>query len=203
MTKSENPSAKGSVGLADSSLRVEKRWTISNILSVSRIVILVPVVALILKQESGYRLTVLILMLVAAATDFLDGFIARAMNQVTDFGKLLDPIADKICIVTVAVALVLAGDVPLWYAALVVLRDLLIVVGSSLIVTKRKVVVQSVWAGKITVNFIAAYLILAMMRIESLILLKEIFLILSTIFLFISLSVYGRIYQKHMVEGLS
>lgn len=184
----------------DESLEVEKRWTISNILSVSRIFLVVPIVVLILKQDSGYRITVLILMLVGALTDFLDGFMARAMNQVTNFGKLLDPIADKIGIIAIAVALVLAGDVPLWFAGLVALRDVLIVVGSSLIVTRRKVVVQSVWAGKFTVNFIAAYFILATMRIESLSVVKNLFLYLSTIFLFISLAVYIRIYQKHMVK---
>jgi CDP-diacylglycerol--glycerol-3-phosphate 3-phosphatidyltransferase len=186
----------------DNSLKVERRWTISNILSVSRIFLVIPIVVLILKQESGYRITVLILMLVGALTDFLDGFIARAMNQVTDFGKLLDPIADKIGIVAIAAALVLAGDIPLWYAALVVLRDVLIVVGSSLIVTKRKVVVQSVWAGKVTVNFIAVYLILATVRVESLSVVKDVFLYLSTIFLFVSLGVYIRIYQKHMVRDV-
>jgi len=184
-----------------SSINVEKRWTISNVLSVSRILLLVPIVMLILKQQSGYRVTVLILMLVAAMTDFLDGLFARVLNQVTDFGRLLDPAADKICVITVAAALVLAGDVPLWYAALVALRDVLIVVGSALIITKRKVVVQSVWAGKFTVSFIAAYLILATMKMNFLSQVKDFFLYLSTISLFVSFAVYIRIYQKHMVNN--
>ncbi len=185
----------------DDSLKVEKRWTISNILSLSRIVLLVPVVVLILKQESAYRVTVLILMLIAAMTDFFDGLLARALNQVTDFGRLLDPVADKICVIGVAAALVLARDIPLWYAALVALRDVLIVIGSSLIITKRKVVVQSVWAGKFTVNFIAAYLIIATLKMDSLYLVKNFFLYLSTISLFVSLAVYVRVYQKHMVKN--
>ena len=184
----------------DNSLNVEKRWTVSNILSVSRIFLLVPIVVLILKQESEYRVTVLILMMVAALTDFLDGFLARALDQVTDFGRLLDPVADKVCIITAAAALVVAGDVPLWYAALVALRDILILIGSSLIITKRKIVVQSVWAGKFTVNFIAAYLILATLKLDSLYWIKNLFLYLSTASLFISLAVYIRIYQKRMSE---
>lgn len=184
----------------DDLLKVERRWTVSNILSVSRIFLVIPIVVLILKQGSGYRVTVLILMLGGALTDFLDGFMARAMNQVTNFGKLLDPIADKIGIVAIAVALVLAGDVPLWYAALVAIRDALIVLGSSLIITRRKAVVQSVWAGKFTVNFIAAYLILATMRMGSLELVKNFFLYLSTAALFVSLAVYVRVYQKQMVK---
>lgn len=182
-------------------VKVERKWTISNVLSVSRIFLLVPVVALILKHESGYRVIVLILMLAAAMTDFFDGLLARALNQVTDFGKLLDPVADKICVITVAAALVLAGDIPLWYAALVALRDVLIIVGSFLIMTKRKVVVQSVWAGKFTVNFIAAYLILATMRVDFLSQVKNVFLYLSTISLFVSFVIYARVYRKQMVNN--
>ena len=161
---------------------------------------LVPIVVLILKEGNGYRLAVLTLMLVAAVTDFLDGFLARSLNEVTDFGRLLDPAADKICIVTIAAALVLAGDIPLWYAALVALRDILIVIGSTIIITKKKVVVQSVWAGKFTVNFIAAYLILATMKVDSLTTVKDIFLYLSAVALFVSLAVYTRIFQQHMVN---
>ncbi|HUI29944.1 MAG TPA: CDP-alcohol phosphatidyltransferase family protein [Candidatus Acidoferrales bacterium] len=183
-----------------SGLNVEKRWTISNILSMSRILLLVPIVILILKQESGYRVTVLILMLIAAMTDFLDGFFARALDQVTDFGKLLDPIADKICVIAVAAALVLAGDIPLWYAALVALRDVLIVLGSSRIITKARVVVQSVWTGKLTVNFIAAYLILATLKVDWLLQVKSFFLYLSTLSIFVSLAVYFRVYRVHMVK---
>lgn len=140
-------------------------------------------------------------MLTAAITDFLDGMLARALDQVTDFGKLLDPAADKICVITIAGALVVAGDIPLWYAALVALRDVLIVIGSSVIITRKKIVVQSVWAGKFTVNFIAAYLLFATMKMDSLAPEKNFFLYLSTASLFISLAVYMRIYQKHMAKN--
>jgi len=184
----------------DNSLTVEKRWTISNILSVSRILLLIPVVVLILKQDREYRVTVLILMSIGVMTDFLDGFLARALNQVTDFGKLLDPVADKICVVAIAAALVAAGDVPLWYALMVTLRDVLILIGGSIIMKKRKVVVQSVWAGKFAVNFIAAYFIVATLRLESLVMIKDFFLYLSTLFLFISLAIYFRIYRKQISE---
>ncbi len=181
-------------------MKVEKRWTLSNILSLSRVALLIPIVILVLKQGAGYRITVLVLMLVAVSTDFLDGMLARMLNQVTEFGKLLDPAADKICIVTMSAALVLAGDVPLWYMVLVALRDVIIVIGSSLIISRRKIVLQSVWAGKWTVTFVAAYLILATMRIDAVASVKTFFLYLSTISLFVSLAVYARVYQKQMAK---
>jgi CDP-diacylglycerol--glycerol-3-phosphate 3-phosphatidyltransferase len=179
---------------------IETRWTISNILSVSRVLLAVPIVVLILGQENGDRVVVIILMLAAVLTDFLDGLIARAMNQVTDFGKLLDPAADKICIIAAVAALVVAGDVPLWYAALVVLRDALIAVGGLMILSKKKIVLQSVWTGKLTVNFIAAYFVLATIRIGALDVVKDISMYLSMIFLFVSLGVYARIYQQQMAR---
>lgn len=182
-------------------LKVEKRWTISNFLSLSRIFFMVPIVILILKPGNEYRLAVVVLMVIAAATDFLDGLLARALNQITDFGRLLDPAADKVCIIAISAALVAVGDVPIWFAALVVLRDVLIVGGSLLIIKRRRVVVQSVWTGKWTVTLIAAYLMLATLRIDSLVTAKTVFLYLSTAAIFVSLGVYIRVYQKRMAES--
>lgn len=179
-------------------LKVEKRWTASNLLSISRVVLTVPIVILILQPGSGYRAAVLVLMVIAASTDYLDGYLARALNQVTDFGRLLDPVADKIGLIAISAALVIVGDVPLWFAALLVARDVLIVAGSMLIINRRKIVVQSVWAGKWTVGFIAAYILLATSRAESVAAVKLFFLYLSTAGLFVSLGVYIRIYMKHM-----
>ena len=182
-------------------LKVEKRWTVSNILSLSRVFFLVPIVILILKPGSGYRMAVIVLMLLSASTDFLDGLLARKLNQVTDFGRLLDPVTDKVCLITISAALVIVGDIPLWFAALVALRDILIVAGSSFIIRRRKVVVQSVWAGKWTVTILAVYLLLATLRMDSLVTVKFIFLYLSTIALFASLGIYIMIYRKHMAAN--
>ncbi len=182
-------------------LKVERQWTVSNVLSLSRVILMVPIVLLILQPGNQYRLWVIVLMVLSAATDFFDGLLARALNQVTDFGRLLDPIADKICIIAISAALVVVGDAPLWYAGLVALRDILIVAGSVLIINRRKVVVQSVWAGKWTVAFIAAFLLVATLREESLATLKTVLLYLSTAGLFISLGVYVAIYRKHMEEN--
>ncbi len=140
-------------------------------------------------------------MVIATLTDFFDGLLARSLNQVTDFGKILDPVADKICVVVASFALVIAGDVPIWFALLVLLRDFAILVGGSMIITKRRIVVQSTWAGKWTVTFIAAYLVLATLRADSIAAVTHLFLYLSTVFLFISFAVYFRIFKKDMVES--
>ncbi len=70
---------------------------------------------------------------VAGVSDALDGFIAKTFNQSTEVGSLLDPIADKVLLDGVYIALGLTGHLPLWLAALVVGRDALIVIGVILI----------------------------------------------------------------------
>ena len=64
---------------------------------------------------------------VGAWTDFLDGYLARRLNSITELGKLLDPLADRIFIVALAVALVAEDELPLWLALSVVARDLILV----------------------------------------------------------------------------
>jgi CDP-diacylglycerol--glycerol-3-phosphate 3-phosphatidyltransferase len=175
-------------------VKIDKKWTVSNLLSISRVILLVPVIILLSKPGNGYRWLVVILMFVAALTDFLDGLIARTLNQVTDFGKLLDPLADKICIVSVAIVLVLVGDIPLWFAVIAIARDVAIFAGSMYVMNRDRIVVQSMWPGKIAVTFIAAYIIVATLRLQSLLILKEILLVLSTIFIFYSVTAYALKY---------
>ncbi|MGC8595132.1 MAG: CDP-alcohol phosphatidyltransferase family protein [Candidatus Kryptoniota bacterium] len=175
-------------------IKIEKKWTVSNILSLSRVILLVPVVVLLLKPGDRYRSLVVALMFVAALTDFLDGLIARAFNQVTDFGKLLDPVADKICIVSVVIVLVIVGDIPLWFAVIAIARDIIILVGSMYVMNRDRIVVQSMWPGKIAVTFIAAYIIVATLRQQSLIALKEVLLVMSTVFIFYSVTAYALKY---------
>ena len=74
----------------------------------------------------GYRDAAVVLYAVGAWTDFLDGFIARRTNSVTELGKFLDPLADRIFIVALTVALVGSGALPWWLAAVVVGRDLVV-----------------------------------------------------------------------------
>jgi len=75
----------------------DKIFTISNILSLSRIVIVIPIIYFLDLGNSNprYNLTAFALMIIGALTDTFDGQLARKMNQITNFGKVIDPIADK------------------------------------------------------------------------------------------------------------
>jgi cardiolipin synthase len=98
---------------------------IPNILSFLRIA-LVPVFLWLLLEE--LFLAAIVVLAVAGLTDFLDGFLARKLNQTTKLGKMLDPVADRLYIFATLLALSATGYVPWWLAGLVILRDLLMLV---------------------------------------------------------------------------
>ncbi len=128
---------------------------ISNILSTVRILLAAPIYyCLSLQTETGNYLAVF-LMCVAAVTDAYDGRLARRLQQKSDLGRILDPVADKICMGVIALTLVHTHDLPLWFLLLVVGRDLGIVVLGLLLSLRSRHVVESNMIGKVTVNALA------------------------------------------------
>ncbi len=129
---------------------------LANKLTIFRI-ILVPIILIIpLLNLQGevweIPLTYLIIdiiFIIASLTDKLDGYIARSRNQITNFGKFLDPIADKILVIVAMLILLEAGKLPAWIPAIVVIREF-IVSGYRLVAVEKegKVIAASIW-GKI------------------------------------------------------
>ncbi len=121
--------------------------TLPNLLSLSRLVFL-PIILLLLGRGQG--IAALILMVVSWITDALDGYFARRFNQVSNLGRVLDHLVDKIWIGTVLVMLVIVRDLPVFIAAAVLGRDLLILAGSMVIMKARGTFVSSDVLGKMT-----------------------------------------------------
>ena len=90
----------------------------------------------------------LIVYAAASLTDVLDGYIARKYNQMTDFGKLMDPLADKLMVVAMLLMLSLKQYIPIWVLVVVVLKELAMVAGAALLLSGRKVVVMANKLGK-------------------------------------------------------
>jgi len=103
--------------------------SIPNALCILRMLLVVPVAWLLLNKD--FRAT-LWLFGFAAATDGLDGFIAKRFGWTSELGKILDPLADKILLVGTYIALAIIGVIPLWLAVVVVGRDVVITVGAIL-----------------------------------------------------------------------
>lgn len=105
-------------------------WTIPNVLTIIRI-LLTPAIVMAFVDHQLNR--VWIIFGLAGLTDALDGFLARVLDQRSDLGAMLDPLADKILLDTSYICLGLKGWVPAWLVVLVVSRDLLIVGGLTLL----------------------------------------------------------------------
>ena len=92
-----------------------------------------------------FALTVFIL---ASVTDFVDGYIARHYNQVTDFGKFMDPLADKVLVMAALLWFVEAGRLPAWVLLVVIVREFA-VTALRLIAVERGRVIAAAWSGKV------------------------------------------------------
>ena len=131
-----------------------------NTLTVLRI-LLVPVVVVALLDETpnGDAIAAGVFAL-AAFTDSLDGYIARQRNAVTTFGKLMDPIADKLLIAAALIALVSLDRLAAWIAMVIIAREFA-VTGLRLVAAERGVVIQASWLGKVkTILQVAAIICL-------------------------------------------
>lgn len=163
-------------------------WTISNGLSLLRAGLTGPVLWLIWMGPAGkwYLFSVVIAMII---TDILDGYFARRWGAVTYWGKILDPLADKVAIDAIAIMLALVKGLPLWVVVVIVGRDVLIVLGGVFLATRDQIVYSSNLWGKLTTCAMSVLLIAYAMDAEPL---KDPFLYLSAVLLLVSSVSYAR-----------
>lgn len=133
-------------------------WTPSNVVSLLRVPLTVAALYLIWLGPD-YRLALFAVMFAAIVTDIADGALARKRGEVTRWGKILDPMADKVAIDSVAVALVLYRDLPLWVGVVVVGRDLLILLAGIFVIARSRFVFSSNIWGKLTTITMSALLL--------------------------------------------
>jgi CDP-diacylglycerol--glycerol-3-phosphate 3-phosphatidyltransferase len=140
--------------------------TLPNLVSLSRVVLVPYVLYLFYQQRPQTDRVAFALALVALLTDYLDGYLARRLGQVSKWGKILDPVADKICVAAAAVVAVDLRDYPLWVMILIILRDVAILSGGLYIVKRRGLVMVSDLWGKITVVVLSASILVYLVNLE-------------------------------------
>ena len=141
-----------------------KFWTVPNILTLSRLVIAIPLVYLVFVR--GSIAWVVALTLAAAATDWFDGRLARWSHSVSGWGKVLDPLVDKIGGGAIVLALVVRGSLPVWYVATLFVRDSLIVWGGVRMTRKVGHIPSSILAGKIAISSVAITVLAALLEAD-------------------------------------
>ena len=140
---------------------------LANKLTMFRVV-LIPVFLIVLYADFTYcKYVALLIFAVASFTDFLDGHIARSRNLVTDFGKFMDPLADKVLVMTAMIVFVAWGQMPAWVFAVVLARDLA-VSGLRMIAATDGKVIAAAWSGKVKTASTMVCIILMLLPIPPL-----------------------------------
>jgi CDP-diacylglycerol--glycerol-3-phosphate 3-phosphatidyltransferase len=119
-----------------------------NVLTVVRILLVPVLVVALLGETADGDLLAAIVFAAASATDALDGYLARARNSITSFGKLMDPIADKLLVIAALFALVSLGRLQAWIAMVIVARELAVTV-TRMGATTQGVIIPAAGWGKI------------------------------------------------------
>ena len=134
-----------------------KKENIPNILTIMRFIFIPFIFTSVVNND---YLLALIIFTISAITDILDGYIARKYNYITDLGKLIDPLADKLTQVSLLLSLSILKILPWWIFAIVFIKECVMVISASLLYKRKDVVVYSKWYGKLaTVLFYLAIVV--------------------------------------------
>lgn len=137
-------------------------WNVPNVLTMLRLVLIPVFVILYVNGQDKWALAVFI---IASLTDLLDGRIARKYNLITNFGKLMDPLADKLMVCTTLICQGIYGIIP-WVAIIIVLvKEVLMVIGAW-VMLKNDVVVHSNMLGKVGMCAFVGALVLSFFHAE-------------------------------------
>ena len=162
-----------------------------NKLTVVRMVLVPFFVASLLMSGSNEYLkwVALVLFCVASLTDFLDGYIARKYNLITNFGKFMDPLADKILTISGMIVLIELGRIPSWIVVIIVAREF-IISGFRLIAAENGVVIAANYWGKFKTTFQMIMIILMIVNIPQLQILTNLTMWIALALTIISLVTY-------------
>lgn len=173
-------------------INTKEIFTISNLLSLLRLFLAIPLWILFDYYElnPSIKYWLFSLCIFAAITDILDGYLARKFNQVTETGKIIDPLADKIAMAVVVIRLSMLGELPLYYLLMIIVRDILIFVGGIYVTSKIGKVLPSNMLGKTAVLIIGLVVLLTLLQLDKSSFLFNIFYYLSMILILLSFIAY-------------
>ncbi len=147
------PGKKGYVSVSNYNKYLTNIWNVPNVLTMIRLA-LIPVFVVL--HAVALEKWALFVFCVASATDWLDGFIARKYDLITDFGKLMDPLADKLMVCTALIMQGLNGAFPVIAIIIVIVKELVMIYGSSYMLSKDVVVYANIWGKLAQCSFILA-----------------------------------------------
>ena len=174
-----------------------------NKLTVLRICMIPFFVAALLYEggaSQNMRILADVLIIAASLTDLLDGKIARKYNLVTNFGKFMDPLADKLLVCSALICLIELGQLPAWVVIIIISREF-IISGFRLVAADNGIVIAASYWGKFKTVFQMTAVILLIFNIPSLALLTNIVLAVAVVLTVVSLADYIVKNRKVLTEG--
>ena len=163
-------------------------WTLSNAVSLLRAVLTVPAVWLI-SLGPNYVWEAFGVVVVMIVSDWIDGWLARRWGEISQWGKILDPLADKVAVGVITIAMVVFKDLPVWLVLVVLVRDVVIFLAGMYLVKRYDVLLSSNFWGKVTTLVLSGLLLAYLWDAD---VLKPALIGLSIAFLAVSLISYGR-----------
>lgn len=140
----------------------------------------------------------MVLVFIAFISDYLDGIIARRFNQISEWGKILDPLGDKLAIGIMLIVLYLKQQVPLWLVIIVIGRDVAILITGLFMVEKYRLITPSNFIGKVAANVLALMVISYIFDIT---ILEKILTPVALVFIFLSSYSYCKNFFKIKIKG--
>lgn len=154
--------------------------TTANKITIARIA-LIPVFLVLC--YTNHRIAATVVFILASLSDLLDGYIARHYNQISNFGKFMDPLADKMLVLSAMCFLVEKGQMPGWVVAVVLFREFA-VSGLRLVAAERQRVIAAAWSGKVktTCTMVGLCFVLVFTQFEWLNMLVSAVILITTIY---------------------
>ncbi len=174
-------------------MKIGKFNTVSNYISLFRLLLSVPVYFLLdgMMENEEYRTVLIVLLWIAYFSDIADGYFARKFDQISEWGKIIDPLADKVLVVIIVIKLFMMSEIPDYYFWIIVLRDVIIFTGGVFVSKKLGKVLPSDYVGKVTVATIALFIMVVILNISREFWLYQLLLYVSIILSFASVINYG------------
>lgn len=185
-----------------------------NKLTVFRVILIIPFVLLMLGSHAqwGWFMAVfggivdyadyiaLVIFIIASLTDMLDGKIARKYNLVTNFGKFMDPLADKLLVCSAMICLIELDRIPAWIVIIIISREF-IISGFRLVAADNRVVIAASYWGKFKTTFQMVMVCLMIADIETLAILTQIVMWIAVVLTIISLVDYLVKNKSVLLDG--